>query len=146
MVRVLHKNEDNGQKAARFFLRQDYTHVADVDVPDAEHWRVFPLTNHFLSRWQKNEGVHPIGAARFQARSKSIGDVVELSDGRLLVYTSRGWESISRVDPTPPPPIDTEAPLLELGYSRGMEDDRPTRTIIGELVSSGIIRDTQKIG
>jgi len=74
------------------FHRHSYHLVANMDIPDAEYGDVFRLTNHIDQEWWFNNKVEAIGVPRY--RSTSIGDVIELSDGRRLICRPVGWEEI----------------------------------------------------
>ena len=65
------------------------THVANVDIPDEECGDAFRLTNHIDSAWQDNPEVESLTD---KPRSTSVGDVIELSDGRMMICRSIGWD------------------------------------------------------
>jgi hypothetical protein len=65
------------------------THVANVDIPDEQYGDAFRLTNHIDRSWQENAEVE---ALTDRARSTSVGDVIELSDGRMMICRSVGWD------------------------------------------------------
>ena len=68
----------------------DYKMVAIVVGTDVE--TAYRLTNHIDSPWWENEGVTLIGNP--EHRSTSVGDVVIMSDGRVLRCEPQGWSEI----------------------------------------------------
>jgi hypothetical protein len=72
---------------------EEFVHVADVDLPDAEYPEVFGLTNTIDHYWWKNARVTPTFAGE-GCRSTSVGDRIRLSDGRVLRCASFGWEEV----------------------------------------------------
>lgn len=68
-----------------------FSHVADVisDEPEA----AFELTNTIHRPWWENDDVTwtPEVAAKGGARSTSVGDVLELPDGNLLLVKATGF-------------------------------------------------------
>ena len=80
-----------------------YERVAEVDVPDARYERAYELTNTIEKVWWENEGVQPdFDSPAFVeikgvkgARSTSVGDVLVLSDGRVLRCASFGWDEVA---------------------------------------------------
>jgi hypothetical protein len=68
----------------------DYKMVAIVVGMDVE--TAYRLTNHIDSPWWENEGVTLIGNP--EHRSTSVGDVVIMSDGRVLRCEPQGWSEI----------------------------------------------------
>ena len=84
---------------------EEFAHVATVDVPDDLHHEVFRLTNSIESYWWENEGVTAhTEASTFRevngikgARSTSVGDLIVLSDGRILRCANCGWDDITDV-------------------------------------------------
>jgi hypothetical protein len=73
-----------------------YEKVATIEaVPagwrDAEEY-AFYITNSIDCPWVDNPGVAPIGR---QHRSTSVGDVVKLSDGELLVCAPSGFQPLN---------------------------------------------------
>ena len=71
----------------------DFNHVAEVDLPDEAHAEVFRLTNHIDRPWWENAGVTLVA----QSRSTSVGDMIRLSDGRILLCKSFGWSEVTSV-------------------------------------------------
>jgi hypothetical protein len=71
----------------------DFNHVADVDLPDEAHSDVFRLTNHIDQPWWENPRVELIT----ESRSTSVGDMIRLSDGRLLLCKNFGWSEVTNV-------------------------------------------------
>ena len=82
---------------------EEFAHVATVDVSDDLHHEVFRLTNSIESYWWENEGVTAhTDASTFRevngikgARSTSVGDLIVLSDGRILRCANFGWDDIT---------------------------------------------------
>jgi len=68
----------------------DYQLVAIVAGEDVE--TAFRLTNHMDEAWWGNSGVTLIGKP--EHRSTSVGDVVCMSDGRVLRCENAGWAEI----------------------------------------------------
>ena len=65
---------------------ENYRLVAEVDSEDLEH--IFRLTNHIENDWWENEGIKVIE----KSRSTSVGDMVELSNGKRFICKFVGWE------------------------------------------------------
>jgi hypothetical protein len=78
------------------FDRDEYVKVAEVDIEDADHARAFELTNNITHAWTENPEVTPTDSVieRGGCRSTSVGDVIILSDGKILQCASCGWEHI----------------------------------------------------
>jgi len=74
----------------RVVFPHDYRHVATLDVPDNLD-EAFRLTQHINGDWGGNENVSMHVS---YARSTSVGDVVELSDGSLHRCENVGWKRI----------------------------------------------------
>ena len=82
---------------------EEFAHVATVDVPDSLHHEVFRLTNSIDCGWWENDGVTAhTEASTFRefkgikgTRSTSVGDLILLSDGRILLCASVGWDDIT---------------------------------------------------
>ena len=55
-----------------------------------EEWAFF-RTNSMECAWTSNSGVTPV---RSQLRSTSVGDIVEKSDGSLVVVDYAGWKEL----------------------------------------------------
>ena len=80
-----------------------YTHVADVDVDDENHALVFQLTNTIDHHWWLNRGVTPnFDSPAFRevkgmkgTRSTSVGDIIVLSDGKVLRCANVGWVEVT---------------------------------------------------
>jgi len=71
---------------------EDFTVVAMVEVPDGQEPDpdlAFQLTNHIDKPWWENEGVTLVGAPRH--RSTSVGDLVVMPDGKILLCKTCGW-------------------------------------------------------
>lgn len=104
-IQVFH-NQDRG---TRFMeagdFPADYIKVATVDLPDERYAEAFGLTNSVHNGWWENEGVtaHTESEAFIDhegargTRSTSVGDVIVLSDGRVLACAMVGWEEIGNV-------------------------------------------------
>ena len=71
-------------------MREHYKPVADVNIPDEEYGDAFRLTNHIDRAWWENEEV----VLFEESRSTSVGDLIELSDGTLMVCASVGWVKV----------------------------------------------------
>ncbi len=97
MIQVFHTIDPTFGRGPDPVWPDEYDHVANVDVPDGEHHRVFKLTNHIDRSWQENDGVTPVGEAISGARSTSVGDVIVLSDGRVMRCARVGWKEIGNV-------------------------------------------------
>ena len=82
---------------------EEFAHVATVEVPDDLHHEVFRLTNSIDCGWWENEGVTAhTEASTFRVvngirgtRSTSVGDLIILSDGRILRCACFGWDDIT---------------------------------------------------
>jgi hypothetical protein len=70
-----------------------YVKVAKVDTNDLDV--AFELTNHLHQSWALNHGVTPL--AVMPQRSTSVGDVLELSSGKLFVVASFGFLELEGV-------------------------------------------------
>lgn len=90
MIKVYHNRNfiDYSFKDDAWPVAEELTHVANVYIDDAQYGRAFELTNHIDHAWQDNDHVD---AMTDKARSTSVGDVIELSDGRFMVCRSVGW-------------------------------------------------------
>jgi len=66
-------------------------HVATVETD--ELGKTFVLTNHIEDAWQKNPEVI---WAKQEARSTSVGDIVEDGNGKRFRCESIGWSEITR--------------------------------------------------
>jgi len=81
----------------------EFALVATVDVPDDRLGEVFRLTNSIDCGWWENEGVTAhTEASTFReykgvrgTRSTSVGDLIILSDGRVLRCAPFGWDETS---------------------------------------------------
>ena len=74
-----------------------YQKVADVNIPDEDHTRVFQLTNNIEHSWIDNKEVTPATEnMKFGRgfRSTSVGDIIVLSTGKMLQCASAGWNHI----------------------------------------------------
>ena len=82
---------------------EEFAHVATVAVSDFSHHEAFRLTNSIDSYWWENEGVTAhTEASTFRSvngikgtRSTSVGDLIVLSDGRILRCANFGWDDIT---------------------------------------------------
>jgi hypothetical protein len=95
MIRVWHNDRTfsvDRDKPALF--PEHFTHVADVAT--REPGEAFELTNTIHGPWWDNDGltVTPPVSARGGARSTSVGDVMELPDGRLLLVKGIGFAPV----------------------------------------------------
>jgi len=98
MIKVWHRraptfDEDKGE-ATRAWMAGGYECVATVTSPptewsghEEEEWAFF-RTNSIDKLWTDNDGVAPV---RREIRSTSVGDIVERSDGRLMLCAFAGW-------------------------------------------------------
>ncbi len=83
----------------------EFAHVATVDVPDDLHYEVYRLTNSIDCGWWENDAVTAhTEASTFRevdgirgTRSTSVGDLIILSDGRVLRCARAGWDDITEV-------------------------------------------------
>ena len=74
-----------------------YVPVAIVDLEDIDYAEVFRVCNHIDEMWWKNpEVIEVFGDLRW--RSMSVGDMVELSDGRKFRCMPVGWEELNADD------------------------------------------------
>lgn len=64
-----------------------FTLVASVET--SEPGEAYELTNSITNDWKLNDGVTPM--AWVPMRSTSVGDVMELADGRLLLVKGMGF-------------------------------------------------------
>ena len=89
MIKVWHAPDLSFTEPALY--PAEYALVAEVvsDEPD----EAFGLTNHIDSDWKTNRGVTP--TAWVPVRSTSVGDVLELSDGRHLLIIGIGFTEIT---------------------------------------------------
>ncbi len=69
---------------------ENYEKTATVDAHNLED--VYAKTQHLHRPWWENKGVTAFGIA---ARSTSIGDIVQDTDGRLWVVASFGFEKLT---------------------------------------------------
>jgi len=107
MIEVFHKND----RYTRFTADggaswpEKFDKVATVDLPDESYADVFRLTNSIEGGWWDNAGVtaHTESEAFFEVeehpgvkgtRSTSVGDIIVLSDGRVMECASFGWDLI----------------------------------------------------
>jgi len=67
---------------------EGYELVAEVDSDDVDD--AFRLTNHIDVAWYENEGV----TVHKQARSTSVGDIIENNDG-IFRCMPVGWEKLN---------------------------------------------------
>lgn len=79
-------------KTPETFDTKDYTFIGVVEVGDMED--AFRATNHIESDWTKNPEVIQMNVP--QARSTSVGDVLEDEDGTFHYCAGVGWEEIKR--------------------------------------------------
>ncbi len=116
-IQVFHKNDRNSRFTADGGASwpEKFDKVATVDLPDERHADVFGLTNSIERGWWENEGVtahtesdafRTVEGVR-GTRSTSVGDVIVLSDGRVLECASFGWDPI-----TPASTFDTPKDAL----------------------------------
>ncbi len=85
-----------------------FAHVAPVGLPGERYTEVFRLTNSIDCGWWENEEVTAhTEASTFRevngikgTRSTSVGDLILLSDGRILLCARFGWDDITE-DATP---------------------------------------------
>jgi hypothetical protein len=105
MIEVFHKDgrfkADGGASWPEKFDK-----VATVDLPDEDYGLVYELTNSIERCWWENTAVtaHFDSPAFFEVeehpgvkgtRSTSVGDIIVLSDGRVLECASFGWDLIT---------------------------------------------------
>ena len=97
------------------FDTDKYVKVADVDIEDADHARVFELTNNITHAWTENPEVAVADSVveRGGCRSTSVGDVIILSDGKILQCMSSGWDVIGFAAVEVPHPV-TDREIDEL--------------------------------
>lgn len=69
---------------------EHFTHVADVAT--GEPGEAYELTNSITNDWKLNHGVTPL--AWVPVRSTSVGDVMELADGTLLLVKGIGFGEV----------------------------------------------------
>jgi len=104
-IRVYHSVKPTWGFGTHPTFPHEFAHVATVDVPDDLHHEVFRLTNSIESYWWENDGVTAhTEASTFRevggikgTRSTSVGDLIILSDGRILRCASVGWDDITEV-------------------------------------------------
>ncbi len=107
-IKVFHGKDFRAMSDERFgettlSFPEDFHHVATVDVADEDKHMVFEATNSIHSGWWENEGVtaHTDSPAFREhngvkgARSTSVGDRIQLSDGRVFRCAPVGWEEQS---------------------------------------------------
>lgn len=73
----------------------DFFMVAVVEVPkgqDPDPDFAYQETNHIDKPWWENESVTLVGEPKH--RSTSVGDVVTMPDGRVLMCNSTGWKEL----------------------------------------------------
>ncbi len=104
-IEVFHKND----RYSRFTADggegwpEKFDKVATVDLPDEQYADVYRLTNSIEHGWWKNQGVtaHTESDAFIDVdgvrgtRSTSCGDIIVLSDGRVLECASVGWDEVA---------------------------------------------------
>jgi hypothetical protein len=81
---------------------EKFDKVATVDLPDEQYAGAYRLTNSIERGWWENEGVEAhTESDAFRTvegvrgtRSTSVGDVIVLSDGRVMECASVGWAEI----------------------------------------------------
>ena len=108
MIQVHHSKKFHGGIGPDPAWPAEYHHVANVDIADADYAEAFRLTNTIESYWWDNQGVYPqYDSPAFResngirgTRSTSVGDVIVLSDGRVMRCASVGWVSL--------PPLNRE--------------------------------------
>jgi len=91
-AKVYHLKEDKYPPSfgVKTFFPTDYKLVARVDSHDEEE--IFYLTNHVYCEWVDHPEVEVVGGRR--QRSTSVGDVVEMPDGRVLRCDPSGWREL----------------------------------------------------
>lgn len=90
---------------------EDFVEVAELATEDLGE--IFQLTNHIDQDWSLNEGVRKIVDG--PVRSTSVGDVVALSSGAVLLCRTLGWKEVGKVNGGP----------LPLTFTTGMFEDLP---------------------
>jgi hypothetical protein len=102
-IRVYHAINPTWGHGTHPTFPHEFAHVATVDVPDDLHYEVFTLTNSIECGWWDNAGVtahteastfHEVEGIK-GTRSTSVGDLIILSDGRILRCASFGWDDIT---------------------------------------------------
>lgn len=104
-IRVYHAVKPTWGFGTHPTFPHEFAHVATVEVPDDLHHEVFRLTNSIESYWWENDGVTAhTEASTFRevggikgTRSTSVGDLIILSDGRILRCADFGWDDITEV-------------------------------------------------
>jgi len=104
-IRVYHAIKPTWGHGTHPTFPAEFAHVATVDVPDDLHYEVFRLTNSIECGWWDNAEVTAhTEALTFRevkgikgTRSTSVGDLIILSDGRILRCASCGWDDITEV-------------------------------------------------
>ena len=105
-IRVYHSVKPTWGFGTHPTFPHEFAHVATVDVPDAMNFEVFRLTNSIDCGWWENEKVTAhTEASTFRClpggvkgtRSTSVGDLIILSDGRILRCAHCGWEDITEI-------------------------------------------------
>ena len=104
-IKVFHGKDFRAMSDERFGeitlnFPEDFHHVATVDIADEDKHMVFEATNSIHCGWWENEGVtaHFDSPAfrevegRKGTRSTSVGDRIQLSDGRVFRCAPVGWE------------------------------------------------------
>lgn len=76
----------------------NYQLVSHVNIPINDLQRelelVFELTNHIDSNWTQNKEVK---ALRDKVRSTSVGDLVQVNDGRYFYCDMVGWKEVENL-------------------------------------------------
>jgi len=98
MIKVWHKIEptfdEDLEKIAKAWRSGGYECVAEVGTPAEGHteqeW-AFYRTNSIDHVWTENGDVKPI---RKHIRSTFVGDIVECSNGHLLICDWAGWKEL----------------------------------------------------
>ncbi len=104
-IEVFHNQDRDTRFMEAGNFPADYIKVATVDLPDERYAEVFGLTNTVDRYWWENEGVtaHTESEAFIDhegargTRSTSVGDVIVLSNGRVLACAPMGWEEVGNV-------------------------------------------------
>ena len=107
MIQVYHfKHAENVKVSGAVFVgmtqpefnKTNYEKVAEVKIDDGNYDDVFRLTNHIDSPWWDNPGVFAVIESEDQEelkhRSTSVGDVIVLNSGDVMMVGCVGWEKI----------------------------------------------------